>query len=249
MLLSYRSLKSLLILFVIATAGVICTYILGGLEDNFNQKLSIIDAIYFTLTALTTSIYGDILPTTPVAKLYVVVLSILSIGAFANAVVNITSDLVAKRVETLTKKLEETEKEFQKPHILLIGGGPVNYLLARLLKNRKQRYVLLVSNKQRVERLRKEGINAYFLADLSEEELSKFYPNKASLIVVDIKDISDMMYTVLLLFDIANDAKIISIVYNKEAEKRIQALKKIKEVRTVNPDEIVANQLLTEFST
>lgn len=246
--LSTRSVRSLLIVFLVGLAGIICTYVIGNVGDNFNHRLSIIDSIYFTITTLSTSIFGDILPVTPIAKIYVVLLSILGIGAFVNAVVNISGDLVAKNIVSLSEKLEKVEEELDKPRFLLIGNGPVNYLLARILKDRKEKYVLLVSSKAKADRLRKEGIKAYRIAEISEEELMKFHPDKANSIIVDIRNVSDMLYSLLILSEIAKTTKLVTIVYNKEAEKRIQTLKKIKEIQIINPDKIVAEQLVEILS-
>ncbi|ARM75188.1 ion channel [Acidianus manzaensis] len=245
MILSSRSIASLLILFAVVLVGVIGNYILGNSGHNFNQPMNLINAIYFTIITLSTVGYGDIVPITPIAKIFIVALIIMGMGAFLTALSSISSDLATNNIQSLSEKLEKIEEEFTRSHILLIGSGPVNVNLVTLLKDKKEKYVLLVSDKVESEKFKEEGIRVYAINVISEEELHKFHPERAKLIVVDMKNISDMIYTLVILSEIAKDTKIIAIVHDKDTEKRIQTLKKIKEIEIINPSEMIATQLLS----
>ncbi|MUM64259.1 hypothetical protein D1867_03115 [Acidianus infernus] len=45
---------------------------LGNIGHNFNACMNLVNSIYFTLITLSTVGYGDIVPVTPIAKLFVV---------------------------------------------------------------------------------------------------------------------------------------------------------------------------------
>ncbi|BFH74828.1 hypothetical protein SJAV_27720 [Sulfurisphaera javensis] len=246
MFLSTRSIASLLVLLSVVTIGVIGNYILGTTGHNFNQPMNLINAIYFTIVTLSTVGYGDIVPITPIAKIFDIILIIMGMGAFLTALSSISSDFATNNIMSLTEKIQKVEEEFTKSHILLIGSGPVNYNLALLLKEKKEKYILLVSDKVEEEKFKQEGFKVYAINVISEDELMKFHPERAKLIIVDMKNVSDMVYVLLILSE-TTKSKIIAVVHDKDAEKRIMTLKKIREIEIINPSEMIATQLFSNL--
>lgn len=243
MFLSTRSIAALLVLSSVVAIGVIGSYILGQIGNNFNEHMDLINAIYFTITTLSTVGYGDIVPITPIAKMFVVILIIMGLGAFLTAVTSISSDLATRDIISLSEKIEKMEEELITPQILLIGSGQINVNLMKILKEKKKKYVLLVSDKIEAERFRSEGNKAYAINMLSEEEIARFHPEKAKIIVIDMNNVSDMIYVLLILSEIAKEAKIIVIVHDSDTEKRVQTIKKLKDIEIINPSSIVANEI------
>ncbi|AWR96712.2 hypothetical protein DFR86_03500 [Acidianus sulfidivorans JP7] len=247
MFLSVRSIASLLILFGVVLIGVVGNYILGISGNNYSQHMDLLNAIYFTIITLSTVGYGDIVPITPIAKIFDIILIIMGMGAFLTALSSISSDLAVQNIQSITEKIERIEEEFTRSHVLLIGSGPVNVNLVNLLKSKKEKYILLVSDKVEAEKFQEEGVKVFAINVISEEELSKFHPERAKLIVVDMKNTSDMIYTLVILSEVVKNGKIIAIVHDKDTEKRVQTLKKIKEIEVINPSEMIANQLMSNI--
>ncbi|MEM3939933.1 MAG: hypothetical protein QXY68_07395, partial [Saccharolobus sp.] len=71
----------------------------------------------------------------------------------------------------------------------------------------------------------------------------RFHPEKAKIIVIDMNNVSDMIYVLLILSEIAKEAKIIVIVHDSDTEKRVQTIKKLKDIEIINPSSIVANEI------
>lgn len=245
MFLSTRSIASLLILSGVVALGVIGNYILGISGNNYSQPMNLLNAIYFTVVTLSTVGYGDIVPITPIAKIFDIALIIMGMGAFLTALTSISSDLATNNILSLSEKLEKIGEEFTRNHVLLIGSGQVNLSLAHYLKEKKEKYVLLVSDKTEAEKLKNEGFRVYAINIISEDELMKFHPENSKLIVVDMKDMSDMIYVLVILAEISH-VKVIAVVHDKDTEKRILTLKKIKEIEIINPSDIVASQIISD---
>ncbi len=247
MFLSARSIASLLLLGGVVIFGVTGSYILGHLGHNFNQCMNLVNSIYFTVVTLSTVGYGDIVPLTPIAKIFVVILIVFGMGAFLTALTSISGDIASKRILDLTGKLEKIEEQLSKTKILLIGSGGVNLSLAENFEREKIRYVLLLSDKTEAEKLTERGIKAYAANLISEEELRKFHPEKIKTIIVDMQNTSDMLYVILILTELVKDSNIIAIVHNEDLEKRLESVKKIKDIKIINPSKQVANEIFSSL--
>lgn len=70
---------------------------LGIVGFKFIEKLSLGDALYFSIVTITTVGYGDIHPTTQAGKILAVVLIITGVGTFMGVVANITEMLLERR--------------------------------------------------------------------------------------------------------------------------------------------------------
>lgn len=70
---------------------------LGIVGFMFIEKLSLGDALYFSIVTITTVGYGDIHPTTQAGKILAVALIITGVGTFMGVVANITEMLLERR--------------------------------------------------------------------------------------------------------------------------------------------------------
>lgn len=73
---------------------VSCGFVqLGGVADDGTDATRYLDALYWCVTTLTTVGYGDVLPRTPVQKLYAIGVMFLGVGVYAFLIGNIASIL------------------------------------------------------------------------------------------------------------------------------------------------------------
>ena len=68
----------------------IVVLIIGTSGFMLLEKLSFIDAIYFTIVTISTVGYGDIHPTTLAGKIFGIVLIFIGIGTFLSIVTSLT---------------------------------------------------------------------------------------------------------------------------------------------------------------
>jgi voltage-gated potassium channel Kch len=76
--------------FRLAGLAAVSMLVIGATFFHYTEKLSWLDAFYFSTITLTTVGYGDITPATPAGKLFVMLYIVIGIGilaTFANLVV------------------------------------------------------------------------------------------------------------------------------------------------------------------
>lgn len=78
---------------VIVTLSVLAT---GSIFYHYFQKLNWLDAIYFSVITLTTVGYGDIVPTTPITKIFTIFYVLIGVGIIATSL-NIIVRIAAER--------------------------------------------------------------------------------------------------------------------------------------------------------
>ncbi|MGC8479362.1 MAG: ion channel [Candidatus Micrarchaeia archaeon] len=224
--------------------GVVGTYVLGHYGNNFNVKINTpFDAAYFTLITISTVGYGDIVPITTIARLFVMVLIVSGLGVFLSAVTVLSSDLMGDRVEKLSGKITNFERRFLKEHILLIGTDTVNLQIAKKLKADGKKFIIITSDKTVSDKLRDAGYRSYVADETNESDMSKFELGTARSIIVDMRDKSKMIYLLLIIRNLAKNAKITTIVHSEEEEKNVMSLN--SKINVMNPAQI-ASQIVTK---
>ncbi len=123
--------------------GIFGSYLLGkGFQPPIHDFGT---ATYFTITALSTVGFGDIVPVSPEARWFVVSLLVIGLGVFASA---IASALGPKISGELSRLLNPTEKIMEpKNHVILAGNGAIARNTADELQRRGMAFVQIVANK------------------------------------------------------------------------------------------------------
>lgn len=227
---------------VVFIGGIAGTYALGHYYSGFNVPIvSPLDAAYFTVITVATVGYGDIVPVTAAARIFVMVLVLVGIGTFLSTITFISSALITARVEDTAGRLNPFDKRLLKNHVILVGGDTVNARLAEKLKEKNARFIMISHNPDVVAQLHDQGYKAYLADETSEEEMVKFEFNKAKSVIIDMIDKSRMVYAILVVRDLAEKSKIVVIAHNPDEETHIRRMG--AGVGVINPAEMVSNIL------
>ena len=147
------------------------------------------------------------------------------------------------RVEKLSGRITNFERRFLKEHILLIGTDTVNMQIAKKLKSEGKKFIMITSDKTVADRLRDLGYRAYIADETSEMDMSKFEMSTAKDIIVDMRDKSKMIYLLLIVRNLAKNARVTTVVHSEEEQKNVMSLN--SKINVMNPAEI-ASQILTK---
>lgn len=212
-----------------------------GESGNFNVHIgNLIDAVYFTVVTVSTVGYGDIVPVTQIGKIFVIFLIIFGLGIFASALTIISSDIMDRRLKSLTGKVSKVEAKTMRGHTLLIGYNSTNAILVKSLRELGVRYAIASSDKVAIDNLREEGYRAFFVDVTSESEMSSLNPSKAKEIIIDMRNDSITVYVSLLIKNMAKNVPV-TVVAEKDVVER--QLKSIGINNVINPAEIAADYI------
>ncbi len=236
----------LLILILVIFVGAVVTYTLGHIPGNFNVQVnSFIEAIYFTVVTISTVGYGDIVPISSIARIFVIILITVGIGIFAFVLTSVSSDIMNKRLESLTGRISRTERRLLRNHIVLIGYGPTNATLCQTLKAKGERFVIVSSDKVIIDQLADEGYKAFFTDVTSESEMESLNLDKAKKVIIDMRNDSLTVYVSLLVKNISKRENMVVVAEKPIVEKQ---LKSVGMENIINPGEIAASYIMKKMS-
>ncbi len=221
--------------------GTIGSLILGQ-YGNFNVPIhNSIKALYFTITTISTVGYGDIVPVTNLGRIFTIVLIISGLTIFLSAVTVLSSDFLSERVEKLYSGLSRVEKRHLKNHIILVGYGPANTIIAEKLKLQRRNFIIITSDKLTADSLRDRSFTAY-LADYTQKtEMEKFRFHLASDIILDINESTKAVYVVLVIKKLAQKTNLSVIAYSQDAASHFMDL---EVAHVINPVNIAADMMV-----
>ncbi len=227
--------------------GIMGTYIIahGG---GFNvTNMSPLDAAYFTIVTMSTVGYGDILPITPLAKLFVMLLIVIGLSIFLSVVTVISGDFVNTRMERLSERISNAEKRRLRSHIVLIGTDGVNLAIAKELNGNSTKFIMIVSDKVMSDRLRGIGYRTFVADPTSEVDMSQFEIQYASKVIIDLKESSHMVYALLVVRALAKGVNVIVVAPSTEAERHLKELGVFKNETIISPNRLAADSIINKM--
>ena len=90
---------------------VFFTLLTGTIFYSLQEGWSVVDALYFSVTTLTTVGLGDLAPTTTIGKLFTVVYIFSELGLLAGFINTIATETLSSRETRKTKKILATLKQ------------------------------------------------------------------------------------------------------------------------------------------
>ena len=210
-------------------------------NNGFNTKTSLLSSLYFTVVTLSTVGYGDIVPVSSAAKVFVIILIIVGLSIFLTAVTLLSSEIMNSRIKKLSGEISYLESKLSKADVILIGTDFTNIALAEILKKEGKKYLLITSDKSKADKLNKQGLKTFVADETSKSDLSKFNFKNSKLAVVDFKEGSKIIYTVLIITSISPKLKIIVIAPDTEVEAHLINLR--MNIEVINPAALTAIQI------
>ena len=122
---------------------IVIIFLYGILGSIFIMNLNIFDSIYYTVITIATVGYGDIIPVTPLQKIFSVTLALSGVGLLAYIVTFIISSVTQNLHDIRSGRLMERKLADMENHYVLCGFGRVGLSVFEELKKRDRIDVIL----------------------------------------------------------------------------------------------------------
>ncbi len=226
---STGSFFSILSILLLMGYGIFGSFILG---KGFTPPItSLMTAFYFAVITMATVGYGDIVPTTDDARLFVVSLVLFGITVFSASISSVLIPLINERLKKVLTP--EKRKMLRKNHYILVGTGTLARHVYQEFSSRNLPVTIIVP-KEIHEPPFEEADE--IVGDPSDGEiLKKAGAMDAQAILALLEEDAENAFVVLAARDIGSKARTIVSVRSKASFSRI---------RSVSPDMILSPEMI-----
>ncbi len=187
-------------------------------------------ALYFSVVTLSTVGYGDIVPKSDDARLFVISIIVLGITVFATSISAVIVPLVNGRMQRL---LAGEKKRMKKDHYIIAGDNALSQNTYRELKARHLPVTVIMPAEP--ENLWMDA-GDLLVGDPSDMEVLRSAGGKEALAILALRvDDSENAFIVLAAKELGGKARTVAAVKNS---------KNLTRVRRVGPDLIIAPDVL-----
>lgn len=208
---------------IYAVLIIVIILLYGILGSMFIMGLDIYDSLYYTIITLATVGYGDIIPITPLQKIFSVTLALSGVGILAYIVTIIISSVTQNLHDIRSGRIMERKLADMQNHYILCGFGRVGTAVYEELMKRNQKVIIIEKNEEKLEDI-EENENAIFLNGNATEDktLKKLNIDKSLGVIVATGSDVDNLFIVLTTRELYKDAWIVSRASKKESVKRLK---------------------------
>lgn len=188
------------------------------------EKFNLLEAFYMTIITVATVGFQEVHPLSAAGRLFTSFLIITSFGTFAYAITSLSQyvlngefQLYFKnyRVNTVIQKLEN--------HIIICGYGRNGKQAAQVLKNKKQKFVVIEKSKELFSTLSQTNIDLFVEGDSTQDEvLLKAGIEKARALITTLPIDADNLFIVLSARALNPKLTIISRASDDNSDRKLK---------------------------
>ncbi|WP_142858226.1 NAD-binding protein [Salinigranum halophilum] len=194
------------------TYGTVGAY---ALREQFNGLDTLVDAFYFALVTGSTVGYGDITPSTPIARLFGMSVLLVTVSSFAVALGVLLTPAIEARLSKALGRMTETQLDLLENHVLVLGYGDLTEPILEELAT-KARYVVVTDNADQARLLSDRGIDV-FTADPSDaDSLERARVGTARAVVVATSNDAEDALAILTARQLNPNVRIVAAASNRE---------------------------------
>lgn len=220
------ALTAVVMLLLYATFG---TYYLGS---EFNPPVhDLVTALYSAVVTMTTVGYGDIVPHTAEARLFVVSVILLGVAVFATSLTAVIAPMMSRSLARIVN--HERQRMKRENHFVVIGASPLAANTYRELVRRGQPVTRIFRQTPESE---PDAATDFIVGDPgSVDVLRQAGADKATAVLAMSSDDSANAFAVLATRELGGNAKTVAAVNDAQHLGR---------VKLVQPDVVIAPQIL-----
>jgi len=226
--------NAVIALIILVLAG---TYSFMKLEEK-----SFMDALWLTMTSITTVGFGDVVPTTTTGRIITIFLMLSGIGMLTYVAGTIFSGMLEGHLRDIWGKRKMMKEILKlKNHIVVCGAGRVGREVVAELLQENQRFVVIEKDPPRLEELRSDGGILFIAGDATEDKvlLSARLSKARGVITTLAEDAGNLMITIACK-DFNPEARVVARANRPES---IIRLKRAGADTVVCPSAIAGNRM------
>jgi len=218
---------------IILVIGMLCLGIMGF---RFLALYTWTDAIYMTIITISTVGFGEVQPLNDTAKIFTVILILVSVFVLGYAISIITEYILSRsNVELLKKRRVQKKIDSLKNHIIVVGYGRNGKQAVQKLTTYGKPFVVIEKDEEVVNKFQSESM-PFIQGNANEDEvLIEAGVFRASTLISALPDDSDNLFVVLSARQMNASMKIIS---RASEETTYQKLKFAGADNVIMPDKI-----------
>ncbi len=206
----------------LAVVFIISILFIGVLGYRYIANFGWLDALYMTIITVTTVGFREVRPLDADAKLFTVILIIVSVFIFAYAISVITEYIISRNsLQLLKKKKVKSMINSMTGHTIVCGYGRNGMQASVRLKTYKRPFVVIENDKQLIEKHENDVL--FIEGDANEDEiLLRAGVKRASNLIVTLPDDAANLFVVLSARQLNNELFIISRASQLGSHKKLE---------------------------
>ena len=208
---------------IFAVLIIVIIILYGILGSIFIMNLNIFDSIYYTIITIATVGYGDIIPITPLQKIFSVTLALSGVGLLAYIVTFIISSVTENLHDIRSGRIMERKLAEMENHYILCGFGRVGTAVYEELMKRNQKVIIIEKEEGKLDDIEgNDNVIALHANATEDKTLKKLNIDKSLGMIVTTGSDVDNLFIVLTTRELYNDAWIVSRASKKENINRLK---------------------------
>jgi len=194
----------------------------GTVVFNLLEGWSIVDSLYVTAQTLTTVGYGDVAPHTVYGRIFATGFMLAGVGIVLYALTSTVQWIVQSEMLLTLGQLRHSLKMSKlRDHFIICGAGRVGSHLIRGLKGTDDPFIVIESDRKKVEELMDQGVPVLVRDATLEESLREAGVEHARGLATCLPDDADNVYVVLTARDLNPNLHIVARAAEEQAESKL----------------------------
>ncbi|MFT5751439.1 MAG: voltage-gated potassium channel [Flavobacteriales bacterium] len=206
-----------------ALTFMLATLIIGILGFRWVADYTWIDAAYMTVITITTVGFGEVVPLTPEAKIFTILLILCSVVIVGYTITVITEYIISRNsYETLKHKKVQKRIDHLADHIIICGYGRNGRQAAEKLKAYNKAFVIIDRNEATIQKYGDDDI-LYVHGNANEDEILLLAGvERAGTLITSLPDDADNLFVVLSARQLNKSLNIISRAEVETSQKKLR---------------------------
>lgn len=188
------------------------------------EQFSLSEAFYMTIITVATVGFQEVHPLSEAGRMFTALLIITSFGTFAYAITSISKYVLDGEFRNYFNNYRvNTEIQKLNQHIVICGYGRNGKQAAQVLKNKRQKYVVIESSKELFEALSATNIDLFIEGDATQDEvLQRAGIEKAKALITTLPVDADNLFIVLSARALNPNLTIISRASDDNSDRKLK---------------------------